>query len=109
MVPTTGLLRQSRRELLSSHPSLAAFSVDHSGHIEVVLPKESTRTTLSGIRLPRGTVEGVAAWATVFRAEASLLLGPPRLPSVRKATRIMAEELERVGFYAALEEERVRA
>ncbi len=109
LVPTTGLLRQSRRELMASHPSLAGFSVDHGGHIDVVLPKESTRTTLSGIRLPRGTVEGVAAWATVFRSEAALLLGPPRLPSVRKATRIMADELERVGFYAALEEERVRA
>lgn len=109
LAPTIGLLRQSRRELLLAHPGLSGFKVGPGGGIEVSLPKESTRATLSGIRLPRGAVEGVAAWATVFRAEAGMLAGPPRLPTIRRATRMMAEELERVGFYAALEEERARA
>ncbi len=109
LAPTIGLLRQSRRELAGSHPGLMAFRVDPTGRIDVSLPEESSRTTLSGIRLPRGVVEGVAAWATVFRAEAGMLVGPPRLPTARRATRMMAEELERIGFYAALEDERARA
>jgi CheY-like chemotaxis protein len=109
LAPTIGLLRQSRRELAASHPGLAAFSVDAKGGIQVSLPRESTKATLSGVRLPRGAIEGVAAWSTVFRTEAGLLVGPPRLPTVRKATRMLSDELERVGFYAALEDERVRA
>lgn len=109
LAPTIGLLRQSRRELLASHPGLDAFSVGPSGGIDVSLPKESTRVTLSGMRLPRGVVEGVAAWVTVFRAEAGMLVGTPRLPTIRRATRMMSDELDRVGFYAALEDERARA
>jgi DNA-binding response OmpR family regulator len=109
LAPTIGLLRQSLRELVPSQPALAAFRVGPSGGIEVSLPKESTRATLSGIRLPRGVVEGVAAWATIFRAEAGLLVSSPRLPTIRRATRMMADELDRVGFYAALEDERARA
>jgi hypothetical protein len=54
-------------------------------------------------------VEGIAAWATVFRTEAATLVGLPRLPTIRRATRMMSDDLERVGFYAALEDERVRA
>jgi hypothetical protein len=109
LAPTIGILRQSRRELLPVHPGLAAFTVGPGGSIDVSLPKESTRATLSGIRLPRGVVEGIAAWATVFRTEAATLVGLPRLPTIRRATRMMSDDLERVGFYAALEDERVRA
>lgn len=108
LAPTIGLMRYSRRGLLTAHPSLTGFTVDPGGRVEVNLPRESTRATLSGMRLPRGAIAGVAAWATVFRAEAGLLVGPPRLPSVRRATRMMAEELEGAGFYAALEEQRAR-
>jgi hypothetical protein len=75
----------------------------------VNLPKGSTKITLSGLRLPRGVVEGIAAWATVFRAEAGALVGNPRLPTIRRATRMMAEELDAIGFYAALDDERARA
>ncbi len=109
LAPTIGLLRHSRRELLTSHPGLTGFNVDETGQLDVKLPNESTRATLSGIRLPRGAVEGFAAWASLFRAEAAMLVGPPRLASVRRATRMMADDLERIGFYAALEEERARA
>jgi hypothetical protein len=109
LAPSIGLMRQSRRELLAAHPSLTGFTVDAGGSVQVSLPSESTRATLSGMRLPRGAIAGIAAWATVFRAEAAFLIGPPRLPSVRRATRMMAEELEQIGFYAALEEQRTRA
>ncbi|HET7293481.1 MAG TPA: response regulator [Vicinamibacteria bacterium] len=105
LVPTIGLLRQSRRELLAGHVGLKGFNVDEAGHITVRSGEESTRATLTGFRLPKGAVEGIAAWATLFRAEAALLAGSPRLPSVRRATRMLAEDLERVGFYAALEED----
>ena len=108
LAPSIGLMRQSRRELLGAHPSLTGFTVDAGGRVQVSLPSESTRATLSGMRLPRGAIAGIAAWATVFRAEAGLLVGPPRLPSVRRATRMMAEDLEQIGFYAALEEQRAR-
>lgn len=110
LVPTIGLLRQSRRELLTGHPGLKGFNVDDAGHIVVRFGDESSRATLSGFRLPKGSVEGIAAWATLFRSEAMLVAGPPRLPSVRRATRMLAEDLERVGFYGALEEDsRARA
>jgi len=109
LAPTIGLLRQSHRELVTAHPGLTAFSVGPSGSVEVNLPKGSTKITLSGLRLPRGVVEGIAAWATVFRAEAGALVGNPRLPTIRRATRMMAEELDGIGFYAALDDERARA
>ena len=84
--------------------------MDDAGHIVVRFGDESSRATLSGFRLPKGSVEGIAAWATLFRSEAMLVAGPPRLPSVRRATRMLAEDLERVGFYGALEEDsRARA
>jgi hypothetical protein len=105
LVPTVGLLRQSRRELHSVHAALGSFDVEEGGRIRVrVADKGSARTTLSGWRLPKGTVEAVAAWALVFRAEVNLLAGPPRLPSVRRATRMLAQELQAMGFYAALAE-----
>lgn len=108
LAPAIGLMRQSRRELLAAHPSLTGFTVDSGGSVQVSLPSESTRATLSGMRLPRGAIAGVAAWVTVFRAEAAMLVGPPRLPSVHRATRMMADELEHIGFYAALDEQRAR-
>jgi hypothetical protein len=33
------------------------------------------------------------------------LAGAPRLPTVRRATRMVADELEEIGFYQALEDE----
>jgi DNA-binding response OmpR family regulator len=103
LVPAVGLLRQSRRELVAAHAALARFEVDEGGRIRIhVDDAAAARTTLSGWRLPKGAVEAVAAWSLVFRAEVNLLAGPPRLPSVRRATRMLARELDEMGFYAAL-------
>lgn len=100
------LLRRSQRELAGLYPALGAFEVVDDGRITVQAEDQAaTRTTLSGWRLPRGAVRAVAAWSLAFRDEAARLAGPPRLPSVKRATRMIASDLEAIGFHAALEEE----
>jgi DNA-binding response OmpR family regulator len=105
-LPALALLRRIRRRLERVYPALGAFEVADDGRIVVKVDDQaSARTTLTGWRLPRGAVRAVAAWALAFRDEASSLSGPPRLPTVKRVTRMIAEELESIGFYAALDEE----
>lgn len=105
-LPALAVLRRSQRHLARFYPALEAFSIGEDGRISVRPDDQAaTRTTLSGWRLPRGAVRAVAAWALAFRDEATRLTGPPRLPSLRRATRMIASELEAMGFYAALDEE----
>jgi hypothetical protein len=100
------LLRRSLRRLTRHYPALGAFEVGGDGRITVRAEDQGVaRTTLSGWRLPRGSVRAVAAWAAAFRDEAARLSAPARLLSVRRATRMIAEDLEAIGFYAALEAE----
>jgi DNA-binding response OmpR family regulator len=104
-LPALALLRRSRRELSGNYPALGAFEVDDDGRIRVHSEDQAAaRSTLSGWRLPRGAVRAIAAWSIEFREEAAHLAGPPRLPSVKRSTRMIAADLEAVGFYAALAE-----
>ena len=48
------------------------------------------------------TTGSVAVWAASFHAEASELMGSPRLPSLRECTRMRKSELENIGFYSRL-------
>jgi hypothetical protein len=106
VLPALAVLRRSQRRLERFYPALGAFEVGDDGHIGVrVEDQASARTTLTGWRLPRGAVRGVAAWALAFREETVSLTGLPRLPSLKRVTRMIADELEAIGFYAALEEE----
>lgn len=105
-LPALALLRRSQRELAGHYPALGAFEVEDDGRISVHAEDQAAaRTTLSGWRLPRGAIRAIAAWSVAFRDEAARLAGPPRLPSVKRATRMIASDLEAVGFHAALEEE----
>jgi hypothetical protein len=105
-LPALALLRRSLRGLARHYPALGAFEVEADGRISVQAEDQaSARTTLSGLRLPRGAVRAVAAWAVAFRGEATRLAGASRFPSVRRATRMIAEDLETIGFYSALDEE----
>lgn len=105
-LPALAILRRSQRQLERFYPALAAFQVGEDGRIQVRAEDQaSARTTLSGWRLPRGAVRAVAAWALAFREETTRLAGSPRLPSLKRATRMIGEDLESIGFYAALEEE----
>jgi DNA-binding response OmpR family regulator len=109
-LPALALLRRSQRRLERFYPALGAFEIGEDGHINVrVEDQASARTTLSGWRLPRGAVRAVAAWALAFREETAQLSGPPPLPSLKRATRMIAEHLEAIGFYAAVEEEQSAA
>jgi CheY-like chemotaxis protein len=106
VLPALAVLRRSQRRLERFYPALGAFEVADDGHIGVrVEDQASARTTLTGWRLPRGAVRAVAAWALAFREETLSLTGLPRLPSLKRVTRMIADELEAIGFYAALEEE----
>src|SRR5262245_12950755 len=92
------LLRRSQRRLARFYPALEAFVVADDGRVSVrVDDQAAARTTLSGWRLPRGAVRAVAAWALAFRDEAMRLAGPPRLPTLRKATRMIARDLDEIG------------
>jgi CheY-like chemotaxis protein len=105
-LPALALLRRSRRELAAHYPALGAFEVGDDGRILVHAEDQAAaRTTLSGWRLPRGAIRAIAAWSVAFRDQAARLAGSPRLPSVKRATRMIAADLEAVGFHAALEEE----
>ncbi len=104
-VPTLALLRRTLRRSAGDREALACFRVEDDGRVSIEVPDDgTTKVTLSGWRLPRGVVEGVAAWALAFQKEAAALAGPPRLPSLRRATRMVADELEAIGFYQALED-----
>jgi CheY-like chemotaxis protein len=105
-LPSLALLRRTLRRSAMRQEALHCFRVEDDSRVSIDVPDDgATKTTLSGWRLPRGVVEGVALWALAFQAEVAALAGAPRLPTVRRATRMVADELEEIGFYQALEDE----
>jgi len=92
-VMTAALLRRTHRELVEQYPALKAFRISEDGRVLLGAPAE----------LPAAAVEAVAAWCVSFLREGALLV--PRLASmrVRPATRMMESELDKAGFYAAVE------
>jgi len=109
-LPALALLRRTHQRSSARHPALACFEVGDDGRIVIEVPDAGlSRTTLSGARLPKGAVQGVATWAKALLAEAAEL-GAQTLPSLRKATRMLSRDLEEIGFYEpAAEPEAVRA
>lgn len=106
VLASLALLRRSHRQLAELYPALGAFEIEDDGRISVHSDDQAAaRTTLSGWRLPRGAIRAIAAWALAFRDEAARLAGPPRMPSVKRATRMIAADLEAIGFYGALDDE----
>jgi len=53
--------------------------------------------------LPAAGVAAVAAWVNSFLAEAGTLVDKAGRIRVRLATRMMETDLDKLGFYAALE------
>jgi hypothetical protein len=93
---TRGLLRRTHQELLARHAILRRFSVDENAHVHTDLS--------TGPRLPREAVAGVAGWIAAFRHTARKVGEGVEGPPVRKSTKLMADALEEVGFYRALDE-----
>jgi hypothetical protein len=94
--PTRDLLLRTRRDLLGRHPTLVLFEVSDNAQVTVTLG--------AGLRLPRETVTGVAAWLTALRAGARELTPAIESRSVRAATSLVADALADAGFYAACDE-----
>jgi DNA-binding response OmpR family regulator len=102
-LPALALLRRELARSSERQLALREFHVEDDGTISLEAADEAVkRKTLSGWRLPRGAVEGVAIWAASFHAEAGQLVGSPRLPSLRDCTRMRKAELDAIGFYEAL-------
>lgn len=102
-LPALALLRRELVRCSERQLALREFGVEDDGTVSLEAADDAVkRKTLSGWRLPRGAVEGVAVWAASFHAEAAQLMGAPRLPSLRECTRMRKAELEDIGFYEAL-------
>lgn len=93
-VMTVALLRRTHKRLLREHETLRALRVGPDGRVSI----ERERATL-----PASGVAAVAAWVSAFLVEAGALVEKAGRIRVRLATRMMEADLERVGFYAALE------
>jgi DNA-binding response OmpR family regulator len=90
-VMTAALLRRTHRELLPRHPALRSWRVSEDGRVSFAGGSADL------------ALEAVAAWVAAFLGEGGQLV--PKLAGlkVRAATRMMEAELEKAGFYAALE------
>jgi hypothetical protein len=92
-VMTVALLRREHRALVPAHPALRALRVADDG-----------RVVLSGDAAAGGSlVKASAAWTNAFLAAAGEISERVRLLKVRQVTRMMEAELEKVGFYRAVE------
>jgi hypothetical protein len=89
-VMTGALLRRTHRELLARHPALRAWRVSEDGRVSFAGGSAAD-------------VEAVACWVAAFLREGGQLV--PKLAGlkVRASTHMMEAELEKAGFYAALE------
>lgn len=97
------LLRRALRRSREGHSALREFRIEDDGTVTLEAVEENDkRRTLSGWRLPKGAVEGIAAWAAAFLVDAAPFIGTPRLPGIREATRMRVVELEAMGFYEAV-------
>jgi hypothetical protein len=93
---TREILTRTRRELIGSHPTLAAFEVTAEAHVTIHLE--------TGPRLPSEAVRAVAAWMTAYRTATGPLAPDVAKTSVRAATAMVADALRDIGFYAACDE-----
>ncbi len=92
-VMTAALLRRTWTRLARDHDCLRSLRVAGDGR--VVANHEQPA-------LPASAIPAVAGWVASFLAEAGALVEKAGKVRIRQATKMMEAELERVGFYAAL-------
>jgi CheY-like chemotaxis protein len=94
-VMTVALLRQTYRAGLKDRPVLRALRVGEDGR---VAPESDGKSLL-----PTEAVAAVAAWTAAFLREAAEIVAKVGNVRVRAVTHMLEGELEKCGFYAALE------
>jgi hypothetical protein len=93
---TTTLLRKSHAPVAVRRPPLRAFQIRDGARVDVDLEK--------GAVLPVGAVAAVAEWLVTFLAEVAKVAPGAGRVNMRQSTVLMANALERVGFFAAYDE-----
>ena len=94
-VMTVALLRQTHRAAAKEQPVLRAFRVSEDGR---VAPDRD-----GAARLPAGVVPAVAGWTAAFLRAAAEIVAKVGNVRVRAVTHMLEGELEKCGFYTALE------
>jgi CheY-like chemotaxis protein len=94
-VMTVALLRQTHRAAAKDQPMLRSFRVSEDGR--VVPDREGAA------RLPAGVVPAVAGWTAAFLRAAAEIVAKVGNVRVRAVTHMLEGELDKCGFYAALE------
>jgi CheY-like chemotaxis protein len=94
-VTAVALLRRTHKRLSVDHVVLRHFHAGESGRVApelAVVPPGA-----------RELVDGVALWTAAFLGEAGVKVERAGGVSLRRVTRMIEGELERIGFYAAFE------
>jgi CheY-like chemotaxis protein len=94
-VMVAALLRRTHRTAAASHPILRCFRIAEEGRVAA----ESE----AGSPLPAELVGASAAWTADFLSAAGEIVEKARGVPVRKVTRMLESELERCGYYAAVD------
>ena len=94
-VMTVALLRQTYRAAAKDQPVLRAFRVSEDGR---VAPDRD-----GAPRLPAAVVPAVAGWTAAFLRAAAEIVAKVGNVRVRAVTHMLEGELEKCGFYTALE------
>jgi CheY-like chemotaxis protein len=94
-VMTVALLRKTHRASSKDHPALRTFRVSEDGR---VAPDREAAP-----QMPAQGVAAVAGWTAAFLRAASEIVAKVGNVRVRAVTHMLEGELERCGFYAALE------
>lgn len=93
---TLSLVRRTHGRIAREHEELRSFFVTDDGRVTGPRTKEA--------RVPQRAVEGVAMWASALLVEALGASSGTVALQIRHVTHAMAGELERIGFYSAVEE-----
>jgi hypothetical protein len=94
-VMVAALLRRTHRATAASHPALRRFRVAEEGRVA----PDPAQPASSDVEL----VSAAAAWTAGFLGAAGEIVEKARGVPVRKVTRMLESELERCGYYAALD------
>jgi CheY-like chemotaxis protein len=94
-VMVAALLRRTHRATAAAHPALRRFRVAEEGRVAPDLAQPAS----SDVEI----VSAAAAWTADFLAAAGEIVEKARGVPVRKVTRMLESELERCGYYAALD------
>jgi hypothetical protein len=95
---TLSLVRRTHSRIARAHEELRPFFITDDGRVTGPRADEGS--------VPQRAVEGVALWAGALLVEALGASTGTVALQIRHITHAMAEDLERIGFYSAVEETR---